>query len=85
MAIDWKSFDKAKVQNDSIFIVHLISREDPDNMFMTLCSGTQDLALFLLHYDKSLYEFAGAEELCSGNKMIWNHKELLTINKKEKA
>lgn len=79
----WKIFLNNLDVKDTIFIITLISVDDPENQFLTLCSGTQQLAYFLLHYDRNKYEFAGAEELCPGNRMIWDYNEILMSIKKD--
>lgn len=81
----WQALNKKLGEKDVLFIVHLVSVDDPEQVFMTICTGTQDLAFFLLHYNRSLYEFAGAEELCAGNRMIWDYNDILNLPKKEKS
>jgi len=62
---------------EDVFLVVVRSVDDPDVEFCTLVSGLRELANFLLHYDKDMYEFCSSEKLCDGNRMFWNHRELL--------
>ena len=80
----WKLFQKNLDIKDTIFVITLVSTDDPEVQHLTLCCGTQQLAFFLLHYDRNKYEFAGAEELCPGNRMIWDYNDILNIPKKDK-
>ena len=69
---------------DDVFLITVTSKDDPEEEFMTFVRGTNELAYFLLHYDRNVYEFSGAECFCPGNKMYWDYKELLCSAKGEK-
>jgi hypothetical protein len=67
---------------DEVFLITVVSTDDPENEYVTFVKGTNELAYFLLHYNKDLYEFTGAETFCPGSKMYWDFKELLNVNGK---
>jgi len=62
---------------DDVFLVIVTSVHDPEREFITFVKGTNELAYFLIHYDKNLYEFRSAEEFYEGSSIYWNFKELL--------
>lgn len=71
---------------DDVFLITVASVDDPERQFLTFCNGSNELAYFLLHYNKSIYAFCGAEAFCPGNMLYWNYKDMLNeIPKKEKA
>lgn len=65
---------------DEIFLVIVGSVDDEGDEYAVFVRGTNELALFLLHYNKDLYVFKSAESFCPSNKIFWDYKELL--NKK---
>ena len=69
-------------EKSCVFLVHLASVDDPEVEFVTFCKGENELAMFLLHYNKDLYVFLGAEDFAPGNRVFWDYKELLNIPKK---
>jgi len=69
-------------EKDDVFLITVCSVDDPEEEFMTFVKGTNELAYFLLHYNRELYEFCGAESFCPGSKMYWNYKELLNVTAK---
>lgn len=69
---------------DDVFIINLISKSDPEKETVTFVRGENELAYFLLHYNKELYEFVGSECFCPGNMLCWNYKELLVEGTKPK-
>lgn len=73
--------DKSTLTDD-VFLITVCSVDDPENEFVTFCNGSNELAYFLLHYNKDIYHFCGAEAFCPGNRMFWNYKELLNDVKK---
>jgi hypothetical protein len=70
--------DEDLQNKDDVFLVTVSSLDDPDEQFHTFVKGTNELAYFLLHYNRELYDFVNAEGFCPGNKMYWDFKELLS-------
>ncbi len=62
---------------DDVFIVTLVELADDEKECVTFIRGTNELAYFLLHYNKDKYDFVNAECFCPGAVLFWNYKELL--------
>jgi hypothetical protein len=60
--------------NNDVFIITVSSVDDKSNEFLTFVNGTDELAFFLTHYDRDLYDFVGVEMFCPCNKMFWNYR-----------
>jgi hypothetical protein len=67
---------------DDVFLITLNSVDDPELEYFTFVKGTNELAFFLLHYDKNRFLFSNAEGFAEGGKVFWNFRDVLT--KKER-